>query len=87
MEIIKTNISGVVILEPKVFHDNRGFFMETFKEKEFREKVCDTIFIQENENKSSYGVLRGIQVHPHGLRDDRIQEVQYRTDSCTDALG
>lgn len=60
MKIIKTNIEGVMILEPKVYYDSRGFFMETFKENEFREKVCDTVFIQENENKSSYGVLRGI---------------------------
>ena len=60
MEIIKTNIEGVVILEPRVFNDARGYFMETFKENEFREKVCDTVFVQENENKSSYGVLRGI---------------------------
>lgn len=60
MNIIKTNIVDVVILEPKVFNDSRGYFMETFKENEFREKVCDTVFVQENENKSSYGVLRGI---------------------------
>lgn len=60
MRIVKTNVEGVVILEPKVFYDNRGYLMETFKEKEFKEKVCDTVFVQENENKSSYGVLRGI---------------------------
>ena len=60
MNIIKTNIEGVVILEPKVFTDSRGYFMETYKEKEFKEKVCNTDFVQENENKSSYGVLRGI---------------------------
>lgn len=60
MEFIKTNIEGVVIIEPKVFGDARGYFMETFRENEFREKVCDTTFVQENENRSSYGVLRGI---------------------------
>ena len=60
MEIIKTYIEGVVILEPKVFNDSRGYFMETFREKDFRENVCDTVFVQENENKSTYGVLRGI---------------------------
>ena len=60
MNIVKTNIEGVVILEPKVFTDSRGYFMETYKEKEFKERVCNTDFVQENENKSSYGVLRGI---------------------------
>lgn len=60
MEIIRTNIEGVVMLEPKVFYDARGYFMETFKAEEFREKVSNTVFVQENENCSSYGVLRGI---------------------------
>lgn len=60
MEIIKTNIDGVVIIEPKVFVDNRGYFFESFSQKIFEEKVCKTSFVQDNESKSSFGVLRGL---------------------------
>ena len=60
MEVIETPIEGVVILEPKVFGDERGYFFESFSQKEFDEKVCKTIFVQDNESKSSYGVLRGL---------------------------
>ena len=60
MNIVKTNIDGVVIIEPKIFKDNRGYFFESFNEKEFKEKVVDIDFVQDNESKSSYGVLRGI---------------------------
>ena len=60
MEVVKTNIEGVVIIEPRVFEDPRGYFFESFSQKEFEEKVCKTTFIQDNESKSSYGVLRGL---------------------------
>ena len=60
MKVIKTEIEGVVILEPKVFSDERGYFFESFSQKEFEEKVCKTTFIQDNESKSTYGVLRGL---------------------------
>lgn len=67
MNIIETNIDGVIILEPKVFTDNRGYFFESFSQKIFEEKVCKTTFVQDNESKSSYGVLRGLhfQKPPH----------------------
>ena len=58
MEIIKTNIEGVVIIEPRIFKDDRGYFFESFSQREFEEKVCKTTFVQDNESKSSYGVLR-----------------------------
>jgi dTDP-4-dehydrorhamnose 3,5-epimerase len=60
MNIIKTKIQDVTILEPCVFHDERGYFFESFSEKWFRENVCDTHFVQDNESKSHYGVLRGL---------------------------
>lgn len=60
MEIIKTAIEGVVILEPRIFKDDRGYFFESFSQREFEEKVCKTTFVQDNESKSSYGVLRGL---------------------------
>ena len=60
MEVIKTPIEGVVVLEPKVFGDERGYFFESFSQREFDEKVCKTVFVQDNESRSSYGVLRGL---------------------------
>ena len=60
MEIIKTGIEGVVILEPRIFRDARGYFFESFSVREFEEKVARTIFVQDNESCSSYGVIRGL---------------------------
>lgn len=60
MKVIETDIEGVVIIEPKVFADERGYFFESFSQKEFEEKVCKTTFVQDNESKSTYGVLRGL---------------------------
>ena len=60
MNIIKTEIEGLVIIEPKVFEDARGYFFESFSAQQFRELVCNTIFVQDNESKSTYGVLRGL---------------------------
>jgi dTDP-4-dehydrorhamnose 3,5-epimerase len=60
MKVIETDIEGVVIIEPKVFGDERGYFFESFSQKEFEEKVCKTTFVQDNESKSTYGVLRGL---------------------------
>ena len=60
MEYIKTDIEGVFIIEPKVFNDARGYFMEAWKQVEFNEHVGKVDFIQDNESKSSYGVLRGL---------------------------
>ena len=60
MEVIKTNIEGVVIIEPRIFRDERGYFFESFSQREFQEKVCNTVFVQDNESKSRYGVLRGL---------------------------
>lgn len=60
MEYIKTAIEGVYILEPKVFEDARGYFFEAFKDSDFRQNIGEVNFIQDNESKSSYGVLRGL---------------------------
>lgn len=60
MNVIETSIPGVVILEPRLFRDERGYFFESFSQREFTEKVCNTTFVQDNESKSSYGVLRGL---------------------------
>lgn len=60
MDYKETKIKGVFIIEPKVFQDARGYFMEAWKQAEFDEHVGRTVFIQDNESKSSYGVLRGL---------------------------
>ena len=60
MEVINTDIEGVVIIEPRIFRDERGYFYESFSQREFEEKVCRTTFVQDNQSKSSYGVLRGL---------------------------
>ena len=60
MEVIKTAIEGVVIIEPRIFKDARGYFFESFSQKEFYEKVMPINFVQDNESMSSYGVMRGL---------------------------
>ena len=60
MEWIETSIKGVYIIEPRVFADSRGYFMETWKQPEFDEHIGKINFVQDNESKSAYGVLRGL---------------------------
>lgn len=60
MEYKETEIKGVYVLEPRVFKDDRGYFMEAWKQADFDQHVAPTQFIQDNESKSSYGVLRGL---------------------------
>jgi len=60
MNVIKTAIDGVLILEPRLFEDARGYFFESFSQREFNEKVGNITFVQDNESKSSYGVMRGL---------------------------
>ena len=60
MEVIKTAIEGVVIIEPRLFKDDRGYFFESFSERDFNAQVRTVKFVQDNESKSCYGVLRGL---------------------------
>ena len=60
MQVIDTILEGVKIIVPKVFRDDRGYFFESFNNKEFRESVCDTTFVQDNQSKSCKGTLRGL---------------------------
>ena len=60
MDYIKTEIEGVYVIEPKVFKDARGYFMEAWKQSEFEANIGKINFIQDNESKSSFGVLRGL---------------------------
>lgn len=67
MNIVETEIKGVFIIEPKVFGDNRGYFFESFSQREFESVIGPVTFVQDNQSRSSYGVVRGLhfQRPPH----------------------
>ncbi len=69
MRVTKSDIEGVVIIEPTIFGDDRGYFFESYSAKEFNEAVREVTFVQDNESKSRYGVLRGL----HFQRGDAAQ--------------
>ena len=75
MDYIKTEIEGVFIIEPKVFCDARGYFMEAWKQEEFNEHVGRVDFIQDNESKSSFGVLRGLHYQKGDLSQAKLVRV------------
>ncbi len=75
MEIIETKIEGLVILQPKVFEDERGYFMESYKESFIEENFPDIHFIQDNESKSSYGVLRGLHFQKPPFEQTKLVRV------------
>lgn len=75
MEVIKTPIVGVVIIEPRLFKDARGYFFESFNQEEFKEKVCCTTFVQDNESKSSYGVIRGLHFQKPPFTQSKLVRV------------
>lgn len=75
MEFIKTDIEGVFIIEPKVFNDARGYFMEAWKQSEFNENVGRVDFIQDNESKSSFGVLRGLHYQKGDTSQSKLVRV------------
>ena len=60
MEVIKTDIEGVVIIEPRIFNDDRGYFFESWNQQAFDKQVRRVRFVQDNQSKSTYGVLRGL---------------------------
>lgn len=75
MNIIKTSIEGVVIIEPRLFKDDRGYFFESFNQREFEEKVCKTTFVQDNESKSGYGVIRGLHYQKPPFAQSKLVRV------------
>lgn len=75
MEYLKTHIEGVYVLEPKVFGDARGYFMETFRQEEFEKFVGPVTFVQDNESKSTRGVLRGLHYQKGGFSQAKLVRV------------
>ena len=76
MKIIETNIPDVKLLEPQVFGDERGFFMETFRDEWFKQNVADRTFVQENHSKSIKGVLRGLHYQTENTQGKLVRVVQ-----------
>lgn len=76
MNIIDTEIKDVKILEPKVFGDNRGFFMETWRDSWFKENVCDRSFVQDNHSKSYQGILRGLHYQLQNPQGKLVRVIQ-----------
>ncbi len=64
MKLIKTNIEGLIVLEPTIFEDDRGYFIESYNQKKVNKLLGDILFVQDNESKSSRGVLRGLHFQP-----------------------
>lgn len=75
MNIIHTTIPDVKLLEPKVFGDERGFFMETFRDEWFRANVAERTFVQENHSKSARGVLRGLHYQTENTQGKLVRVV------------
>lgn len=75
MNVIKTAIEGVFILEPRLFEDARGYFFESFNQREFEEKVGKTVFVQDNESKSTYGVVRGLHIQKPPYTQSKLVRV------------
>ena len=75
MNVLKTAIEGVFILEPRLFKDARGYFFESFNQREFDEKVGRIVFVQDNESKSSYGVVRGLHIQKPPYTQSKLVRV------------
>jgi len=75
MKIIDTDIPEVKILEPQVFGDERGFFMETWRESGFSEQVCERRFVQDNHSKSRQGILRGLHYQTNNTQGKLVRVV------------
>ena len=75
MEFKKTDIEGVYIIEPRVFNDSRGYFFEAWKKQEFEQHIGPVEFVQDNESKSSYGVLRGLHYQKGAFSQAKLVRV------------
>lgn len=75
MEVIKTDIEGVVILKPRIFEDSRGYFFESYSKRNFDKQIREIKFVQDNESKSSYGVLRGLHYQKWPFTQSKLVRV------------
>ena len=86
MKIIDTTLPDVKLLEPQVFGDKRGFFMETFRDEWFKANVCDRIFVQENHSKSGKGVLRGLHYQTENTQGKLVRITKIGRASCRERV-
>lgn len=75
MKVIETSIPGVVIIEPRIFGDERGYFFESFSQRDFEQQVRQIAFVQDNESKSRYGVLRGLHYQKPPFAQSKLVRV------------
>ncbi len=75
MNVISTDIPGVVVIEPRIFRDERGYFFESYSQREFDEKVAPVKFVQDNESRSSYGVVRGLHFQRPPMAQSKLVRV------------
>ncbi len=75
MNVITTDIESVVIIEPRIFTDDRGYFFESFSERDFNKQVRTVRFVQDNESRSSYGVLRGLHFQKPPFAQSKLVRV------------
>ena len=75
INIIPTEIKEVIIIEPKIYGDDRGYFFESFSQQEFVENICETHFVQDNESKSKYGVIRGLHFQKPPFSQSKLVRV------------
>ena len=75
MEVIETPIPGVLVLEPRIFGDSRGYFFESFSRREFVQKVMETEFVQDNESRSYFGVIRGLHFQKPPFAQSKLVRV------------
>lgn len=72
MDITKTKIDGVLIIEPQVFADERGYFFESYQQKKYQENGIDAVFVQDNESKSARGVVRGLHMQKESMAQGKM---------------
>ncbi len=75
MNLKKTHIEGLLIIEPKIFKDERGYFFESYSQRDFNKEVSEINFVQDNESKSSYGVLRGLHLQKGEYAQSKLVRV------------
>ena len=75
MKVIETAIPGVLVVEPTIFGDDRGYFFESYNERDFTEKVGKVDFVQDNESKSRYGVVRGLHFQKPPFAQSKLVRV------------
>ena len=76
MNVIETKIKGLYLIEPRIFEDSRGYFFESFSQRDFDSKIGNIVFVQDNESKSTYGVMRGLHFQRPPFTQSKFRRTQ-----------